>query len=238
MKNFYLLTILLALIFSLSSCDQDDDCIYGNGYVVSRDLYVPAFDKVHLNGSGNVFITQGNSYRVVVETDENLFDEIETDVHNGLWEIEFYECVQDISVFNVYITVPNLFEAVINGSGLLRSENVIIEPELHLAINGSGDIDFAFDGDAITTTVAGSGEIFLEGQAHILDHQVQGWCDLQAYNLISDKVYVDISGSGKTEVTALDLLDVIISGSGDVFYKGDPQIISNISGTGRIIRSN
>ncbi len=49
---------------------------------------------------------------------------------------------------------------------------------------------------------------------------------------------VDISGSGNCEITVNDDLDVVIDGSGSVYYKGFPQIHEDITGSGRVTDSN
>ncbi len=48
----------------------------------------------------------------------------------------------------------------------------------------------------------------------------------------------NISGSGGISVTVNTNLDAIIRGRGDVFYKGNPMINENISGSGNVIDAN
>jgi hypothetical protein len=49
---------------------------------------------------------------------------------------------------------------------------------------------------------------------------------------------VDISGSGNCEVTVDNDLDVVIEGSGSVYYKGSPSIEVDITGSGRVVDTN
>ena len=49
---------------------------------------------------------------------------------------------------------------------------------------------------------------------------------------------VDIYGSGNCEVTANNELDVVIEGSGSVYYKGSPSIEVDIIGSGKLVDSN
>jgi len=49
---------------------------------------------------------------------------------------------------------------------------------------------------------------------------------------------VDISGSGECEITVDEKLDVIIDGSGNVYYKGSPVIHEDITGSGRLVYVN
>ena len=58
------------------------------------------------------------------------------------------------------------------------------------------------------------------------------------FPLTAENCDVDILGSGNCEVTALGKLDVILDGSGSVFYKGSPIIHEDITGSGRVVDSN
>jgi len=49
---------------------------------------------------------------------------------------------------------------------------------------------------------------------------------------------VDISGSGECEITVNERLDVVIDGSGSVYYKGSPLIQEDISGSGQVLDTN
>jgi hypothetical protein len=49
---------------------------------------------------------------------------------------------------------------------------------------------------------------------------------------------VDISGAGNCEITVKDDLDVVIDGSGSVYYKGSPVIHEDITGSGRVVEAN
>jgi hypothetical protein len=49
---------------------------------------------------------------------------------------------------------------------------------------------------------------------------------------------VDISGTGDCEVSVETRLDATIIGNGNVYYKGNPSINTNISGSGSVIQMN
>ena len=45
---------------------------------------------------------------------------------------------------------------------------------------------------------------------------------------------VEISGSGAVDVSAVDRLDAVVSGSGDVVYWGRPAVSEDVSGSGTV----
>ena len=58
------------------------------------------------------------------------------------------------------------------------------------------------------------------------------------FPLSASTCQVDISGSGNCEVTVDNDLDVVIEGSGSVYYKGSPSIEVDITGSGRVVDTN
>ena len=58
------------------------------------------------------------------------------------------------------------------------------------------------------------------------------------FPLAASRCQVDIVGSGNCEITAGNDLDVVIDGSGSVYYKGSPSIHEDITGSGRVVDAN
>jgi Protein of unknown function (DUF2807). len=61
-----------------------------------------------------------------------------------------------------------------------------------------------------------------------------GASKLMAEDLRVKVAEVSISGAGKAEVSASDVLKVAISGAGKVTYNGNPALEKHISGAGTI----
>ena len=230
---------LFASVFFASSCFIDDDenifgCTDGSGELVTDTLNFDNFTGVDLRCPGKVFLTQGDSYEVVVETQENIQDEIEVELDNDVLEIEIDECIVDYTL-RVYITMPEVDYLKVAGSGEMVSENELEGEFIELRISGSGELDLGLSYEEVKGKISGSGDMLLEGTTEIFDFKISGSGDLSAFDLEAEQVFVTISGSGDAEVFASDLLDVKISGSGNVIYDGSPtDIFTDISGSGDI----
>lgn len=237
----YFILALLGLV-SLSSCLWDDDgpfnCVDGNGPTVSETINLPDFQGIEMNISADVYLTQGPVQEVVVEGQENIIDLLERDVDNGVWEIEFEDCVHHSDDLKIYITLPELVEVTINGSGDVMGQSVFATDEMDLRISGSGDISLEAVADSYDITITGSGDMELDGSCEDMDIDISGSGDLNAFGLLAQTADINISGSGECEVSVSQSMDVTISGSGDVYYKGNPSINVNISGSGQVIDSN
>ena len=83
--------------------------------------------------------------------------------------------------------------------------------------------------------VTGAGNFKLDGaKQEFLDIYITGTGNVNAFNLEVDDCMVKISGAGMCELNVIESLDVQISGVGDIFYTGHPNLTSDISGVGNV----
>jgi hypothetical protein len=245
MTKWKWITAAMFISMIMSSCfiniDDDDGffgCTDGDGPIITEEIFLSDFDGIRLSSSINVYLTQGDDQKVVVEGKANLIEILDRDVNGGIWEIDFEDCVRDVDEFNVFITLP-MFKAIqIDGSGDVYSENTLLTGDLDIDIEGSGDLDLAIEADDIDVGIEGSGEVTLEGFADYVKYRIDGSGDVKAFDLECQTADISISGSGDIEVLVIELLKVRIDGSGTVRYKGTPELDVDISGSGEVIDAN
>ena len=148
----------------------------------------------------------------------------------------------------------NDLDLSVSGSGTLRIE-ADARGDVEADVSGSGSIDLSgkcrsFDsdvsgsgkvrlaqsiGDKASFGVSGSGRIEASGSAGEVKISISGSGRVLASNLEANNCTIRISGSGDAEVNAKSELDVSISGSGSVGYRGNPaHVNSHASGSGRV----
>ena len=257
-NRFALLALIGLLLFSTGCGERKVFCIKGEGVKETYTLTVDDFDGIDLMVDADVTLSQGPQ-AVTVTTHENLMQNIKLTVVDGIWEIDYEDCVKNKEEIQIDITMPDLTFAKISGSGTIIGLTTFTDlDELELAISGSGDISLTGECRRLTTEVTGSGDMHLDmlatesidskitGSGHVdlvgetgsHDMQITGSGDLHAFDLITDDCSINVSGSGTCEVTANNNLDVKISGSGDVYYRGFPGVNVDISGSGELINAN
>ena len=243
MSKINSLLVLLAVMFSITSCYHDDDggifnCVKGEGNTVTREIAISEFTGVKLEVAGDIFITQGDDFSVTVTSQQNIIDQLERDVNNGTWDIEFDRCVKNYNELTIFITMPEIEYLAISGSGSIVSQNTFNVGEIDLRISGSGDMILDLEATKVDAKISGSGQMKLNGQSDIAEFKISGSGDYHAFDLQVENAEVDISGSGDAEVSVSNFLDVEITGSGDVYYRGNPTLNVKITGSGRVYDSN
>lgn len=115
----------------------------------------------------------------------------------------------------VEITLPNLPEASITGSGDLTLEDI--------------------DQDEIELKITGSGSINVSGEVKLLSAKISGSGDVDAKELKADIAELRVSGSGDIKAHVSEILSARVSGSGDIRVWGNPaKRDTRVSGSGDV----
>jgi len=235
-----LMAILFAFI-SLNSFSQTGHTIKGDGEIKKETRQVGSFTSLNAQGSLEIKIDYGNSGTISVEADENLLPYIETTVEEGGLSIRSKEHVnlKSRSKMIVYVSMTQVRSLKLSGSGNINGSGAFTnDASTDISVSGSGNLSLAFNTfKELDLSVSGSGNMKLEGSSKSITAKVSGSGNIDCSNTSSDDVIAKVSGSGNIRVYPSKSIDAQISGSGDVFYKGDVQKInSKISGSGRVIK--
>jgi hypothetical protein len=237
------MTAFVLMSLFISSCDGDGICIDGSGAIESRTLSLPSFKGIELEEAANIYITQGSTQEVRVTGHANIINRLQTDVVQDVWEIDLGRGCFDHYELTIFITLPNLDNIWLRGSGDIFVGEFTGQHDLALSITGSGKINLnRFEGcQNLSARISGSGTIIggdVFPALSNLDIDISGSGDYDAFAIQSKVCHVKISGSGDCRVSVEDRLDVDITGSGKVYYKGHPSITDHITGSGELIDAN
>ena len=204
---------------------------------VSEKRDVGEFHSLEFRGHGVVYLTSGYDYELRLEGEETLLEEYETVVDSGVLFIKSNSWLKfwRKKPITVYVRMPLVRKISVAGSGSIVGESTLYSDNLTLELTGSGELELDVETKQLGSNISGSGEIRLRGSAKVFQHSISGSGDLKALNLVTERSEVKITGSGNCELSASNRLDVLISGSGTVFYRGDPRTVSQeVSGSGKI----
>lgn len=205
--------LLFSLIF-LIGCSSHWSGKKGSGVVTTQSREIEAFEKLEFAGAGNIDLVVGGETHLEVVADDNLLEDIVTEVVDGVLKINFKESLAPSQTIQFKIITDQLNSLQIAGSS--RSVITGIESEnFDISIAGSADIECSGIAEKTTIDIAGAGSI-------------------KALDLTSRYAKLSISGSGSVEINAVDELGVSIAGSGKVRYTGSPTISQSIAGVGSV----
>lgn len=225
--------ILLVALFSvaISSCRK----VVGRGPIISETRTVNDFSKINLSLDATVYYTQDSHYSVEVEAEENILEEVQTQVSGSTLTIKKRNSVWlKTESIRVIIHAPSITDIEVEGSGYFLAQQPMNTSNIALQISGSGEIVLpALISSQVEADISGSGSIEIKsGECQSVETCISGSGEINFIGLRSQSANCTTTGSGKTKVYVEDNLIVRITGSGDVWYRGNPHIESTITGSG------
>jgi len=216
--------------------------ITGSGIVMTKSYNLSDFNGVRSKIPAQIYLSQsstGSGTNVTIVGNDNILEVIDPAVEDGTLVLRYKDDFTFWNVWNndsikVYVSAPNISSVYVDGAGSIRTITPISADSMKVSISGAGDVDMLLDVNTLETQISGFGDMRLSGKAKNYDADISGAGNIEAYNLSSEDVRIQISGSGSAHVNASRTLDVSISGAGDVKYLGDPKVTEHISGAGSV----
>lgn len=256
-KNSAVLSIVIIASIVVQGCG---DCINGDGNTVTQSRSLPPFTEISFaTDEGTIYISQDSLTTFTVEAQQNIIDDLITEVNGNRLEIFNDHCIKSHAPIIVRITAPDIraiglsgtgemitlgkiisdeFNISLSGTGDFQSRDSIIAPSMSASTSGTGDIELLAKCTSMNSEISGTGTITLNGSSVTQSIITSGAGDVHAFGFITDTTYIEISGASDVEVFVNHFLDVTISGSGNVYYKGNATVSTHISGSGNVIHTN
>jgi len=123
-------------------------------------------------------------------------------------------------IFNADIFGKTVY---INASGASDGDMSIVADIVDFIASGASDFDIVVDVNDISINANGSSDFNARGKSKKFTVDVSGSSEMKAYDLISDTVYIEASGSSDCRVHAIKVIDANSSGASSIYYMGKPE---------------
>lgn len=247
---------LLALGLALMGCDIEE----GSGRIESERRTIPAVSRVEVGSGFEVEIELGAAPELLITTDDNLLDDIQVEVDDGVLEIEWRD---DASWYDptepvrIQLTLPRLTSFDGSGGTKLRAPE-IASPHLELELSGGSsaqlgevwvdDLEVELSGGSrvecellsakrFELESSGGSKFEATGLVPHVAARVSGGGKLLALDLVTDRTQLRLSGGSRAELTVTDRLSIEASGGSQLLLGGDPRVDSDLNGGSRIERA-
>lgn len=242
MKKVILFLIILVFIDSCSK-EKRCDCLKSTGAVITEERTVTPFNQIKIEDKINLFLKQDTFYSVKVEAGENLLYDIITEVNDSMLEIRNNNHCNWVRSYkpeiNVYVTFKNIWHLIyLKGAGKVITEDTIRTDSFRLDnLEGTGSLNFFINADETFFILhTGPADLTVKGKTNYsyLYTAGNGPTDMTEYN--SKIVCITSKSTADSYVWVTDEIDVWIDYVGNIYYKGNPSVIThNYTGSGRLI---
>lgn len=187
----------------------------GSGTSKTESREAGEFKGIDMRGSGRAEFSVGATPSIEITADDNILPLVETRVEFGKLVIDTakgkFEPKTEIVI---KVTTPKI-------------ESVQSAGAAKIQISGIENETFELKTD-------GAGSVKVAGKTASFTAKMNGATDLNASDLASAGVILEMRGAGKATVNAEKTLVVNIEGTSSVEYLGEPRIKQKIMGSGRV----
>jgi hypothetical protein len=243
MRTQIKILLILNLLF-LFGCKKSCDCLKSTGSISTEERSLTAINSINIKNNIDVKIHYGTEYKLTVRGGSNLLEKIETKVENGTLYIRNKNKCNWVRKFDpqlqVNIWLPELSSIYLEDA----SADVVFEDSIPVknfrldSFSSIGNYQLKFKGDVVTLAIHnGAADLDALGSIGTLYLYGVGYGKLNCEQLQTLNTYTDNQGTNDFYVNALNTLEVRISGSGDIYYKGNPpNILKREYGSGKLIQ--
>lgn len=229
MKNLALLVSLS--LFFLSSCIIGP-WKSGNGHVVEQNRKVSSFDAIKVSRGMNVYISQGNETKVVVKADENLLDDIRTEVENHTLKVTTKTNIRRATSKKVFVTVPEISAVTASAGSNVYSETVLHLPQLDVTSSAGSNIKLEVDTGNLNASASAGSNLKFEGKTKSFTGEASSGANIKAEKLTTADCDATASSGANVYITVNENLEAKASSGGNVIYYGQPKSTNTESSSG------
>ncbi|MFT4684311.1 MAG: hypothetical protein ACI863_000912 [Flavobacteriales bacterium] len=231
MKNFFKYCFVLCIFYSCNSEDASN-CFQTAGTTIQQEFDVATFNKIIINERIELIIKQGVDQQVIVETGENLMNDIKVSIENNtlvLTDDNTCNFVRDYGNTKIFVTSPNLI-SIRNSSELaVRSDGILTYPTLLIVADdfesdylNVGDFYLTLNNTTLNVTSNGISNFYIDGQTtNLTVGFFAGDSRFEGENLIASNVNITHKSSNDM------LVNPQVSISGDIYSLGDVITFNN-----------
>lgn len=234
-KNFLPMTAAFAFLFVFQLTNAQP----GTGASNSETRDISGFTSISLDIHADVYLSEDKNFMVQIDAKPDDLSQILTEKDGDRLVIKNKNKWSSKGENTVKITIhlPRLNAMVVNGSGNVVAQTDFSTNQMKLEVNGSGSLKMmSVSADRLKVAINGSGDIGpVKGTIGEVNLEVNGSGNINTESLTGKSVSASIAGSGDITIGVTEKLDAEISGSGSIYYRGNPSTVQrNVTGSGRV----
>jgi len=233
-----ILTILSFIFVTafFSSCILGPS-VRGNGNVIEEQRKTGSFDEIKVSRGMNVYISQGDVQKIVVEADENLMDYIETNIEGNALKVTTSANIRNSKSKKVFVTVTDISNIHATAGSNIFSETEISANDLEVSSTAGSNIKLSVSVKNLDVSASAGANIMLEGQAENATEKASAGSNIKSEDLTVKDCSAHVSSGANIWVKVTGEMEGKASSGGNVFYYGEPASIdSETSSGGNIIK--
>lgn len=202
--------------------------VNGNGNIVSREISVSTFIRLHLGCTGTIELHQSDEEKVTMEADENLLEyfaatnagrTLYVSNEGNLRKPAFTSCT-----IKVYFRQLNKLILRNHNGRTFCPQQLLLKEPLDIKVQSVADTALNFVAPSVKMVCQAVGNISLEGSCEKLEIKNQSTGDFDASQLQVGDLSISNMAYGNVLLCAKDTIRISHYGNGYIHYSGDANV--------------
>lgn len=235
MKKTILFSGILVLAILFHSCIFLGPSVKGDGDVTEQKRQISGFEKIEASTGLEVFLIPDSTEYVIVETDENLHEHIQTELSHKTLKIFTESRIRWAKSKKVKVHYTTLSELKSSSGAVVRSEGPIVTRDIELNASSGSQQHVEVESKAVEGRCSSGAHIYLSGKSERANLKASSGAHLKAGDLWTSKCDADASSGAHIRIAVSDELNAEASSGGHVYYSGNPEKTNLHSSSGGVI---
>jgi len=217
-------TFTLTLFIFLTSCFFAGENL---GPIVDQERNVQDFDKLKVSSGIDVTLSQGRQHLVIIKANEEIIDDVETEVINGTLRlnIDRHWFRWGNATVKAEITFEDLDEIDISAGSDLESQGLLSFKDIDIEASAGSDLKLNLEADALSLRASSGSDAKIRGYARNFQAKASSGSDINAYDFEVENASLECSSGSDVKAFVTESLNVKASSGSDVHYKGNPRLM-------------
>ncbi len=185
------------------------------------------FNAIDVSAGIDLYVMMGNTEEVKIVADNDIIDDIKTEVRNGTLHIY----MKQNKWFNwggtktrkAYVSVKELVELHASAGSDVKSENMLEGETLEISASSGSDIELTVRYKNLSLDTSSGSDAELSGKVKFLKLSASSGSDIDASDLEAVNCRASASSGSEISLTVTDELDADASSGADISYNGNPK---------------
>lgn len=192
----------------------------------TRDVH--GFHGISVSTGINLYLTQENSEKVVVEANADDLDKIITEVEGGILKIyirekSFFNLNFNKNTRKVYVSFKMIDRLDASAGADIVSQSPLKLESLKMHSGSGSDIKLELEANDVYAESSSGSDITLKGKADTFEADASSGSDISAADFQTRKCNASASSGSDVRVKVTEEINANASSGGDISYSGDPK---------------
>lgn len=234
--SFKLILATICCFATFTACNEKK--VVGSGNIITKEIPIDIYSEIQIEGAINNLEYEAKPSDPTyfrIETDDNIVPLVSVKNDGYKLEIKTLDKI-NATQLKIYTNSPSLKKLVSKGITNINLKGGIAGEQLTIELKGVGNVNAEkLIYDKTDFNIEGASDLIVAGQCNNAKINVKGSGNVNAENFVVNNLNCELNGVGNLTVNAVETLSIELKGSGNVAYKGNPQITKQeVKGVGSI----